>query len=113
MEIPIKKLKSYFPNQHGTAIVFVAICLFVLIAFAAFALDVAHLVVTKNELQNAADAGALAGAHKLYSDDGRFITADAARQIADDVSKMNKPNRVSIEQRNRAGWDSTTTDPLL
>ncbi len=97
MATPIKKLKLYFPNQRGATIVFVAICMFVLIAFAALALDVGHLVVTKNELQNAADAGALAGAHKLYSDDGRFITVDAARQAAIAVSTMNQSDNEFVD----------------
>ena len=97
MATHIIKLKLYFSNQRGADIVFVAICLFVLIAFAALALDVGHLVVTKNELQNAADAGALAGAHKLYSDDGRFITVDATRQAAIAVSTMNRSDNAAAE----------------
>ena len=34
----------------------------------ALAIDVNHLYVVKNELQNAADSGALAGAVALYAD---------------------------------------------
>ena len=42
--------------------VLIAILMFVFLGFAALALDLSHLFVAKNELQNAADAGALAGA---------------------------------------------------
>ena len=38
-----------------------------LLGFAALAIDVAYLLVVRNELQNAADAAALAGAPCLYA----------------------------------------------
>lgn len=44
-----------------------------LITFVALGVDIFHLVVTRNELQNAADAGALAGARYLYNEDGTAI----------------------------------------
>jgi hypothetical protein len=97
MEVKIKNQNYVFHNQHGATIVFVAICMVVIISFAAIALDVGHLVVTKNELQNAADAGALAGAHKLYGDNGRVITRSDARQAAITVSTMNKSDNVSVD----------------
>ena len=49
---------SLIKNQCGATMVFVAICIFMIIALTALAVDIGHLVVTKNELQNAADAGA-------------------------------------------------------
>jgi len=52
-------------EQRGSAIIFVAIILPVLIAFAALAVDLGRVYVVKNELQNAADAAALAGASAL------------------------------------------------
>ena len=42
--------------------VFVALIMVVLIGFIGMAVDVGHFYVVKSELQNAADAGALAGA---------------------------------------------------
>jgi hypothetical protein len=45
-----------------------AICLFFLIGFAALVIDVGHLQVVRNELQNAADACALRGARAFYLD---------------------------------------------
>jgi hypothetical protein len=53
-------------NQNGAVIVLVAILTVVFLGIAALAIDVYHLYVVRNELQNAADAGALAGAKVLY-----------------------------------------------
>lgn len=66
-------MKSYFKffekvkNQAGVTVVIVAIVLTVLIGFTALAVDVGYMYVTKNELQNVADASALAGAGYLGS----------------------------------------------
>jgi len=51
-------------NRGATAII-VAISLFVLIGFLALAVDVGYLYGTRNELQNVADAAALAATRKL------------------------------------------------
>lgn len=64
-------IKSKFKDQRGAVAVIVAVCMAMLIGFLALAIDVGYLYATKNELQNAADAAALAGAGKLgeiYSD---------------------------------------------
>ena len=66
-------MKSYFKifekvkNQAGVTVVIIAICLTMLIGFTALAVDVGYMYVTKNELQNVADASALAGAGYLGS----------------------------------------------
>jgi len=66
-------MKSYFnffekvKNQAGVSAVIVAIVLTMLIGFTALAVDVGFMYVTKNELQNVADAAALAGAGYLGS----------------------------------------------
>jgi Flp pilus assembly protein TadG len=52
-------------NSRGAVAVMVAIMLTVLLAMAAAALDIGHALVARNELQNSADAGALAGARAL------------------------------------------------
>jgi len=54
-------------NKRGVTAVIVAICLIMLIGFAALAIDVGYLYATRNELQNVSDAGALAGAGYLGS----------------------------------------------
>ena len=49
-------------DQKGTVIVLFALTLTVLLGFTALAIDIGDLYVGRNELQNAADAAALAGA---------------------------------------------------
>lgn len=54
-------------SPRGAVAVLVAVLLVVLIGFVALAVDVGYLYVTRNELQNTADAAALAAARKLSS----------------------------------------------
>ena len=54
-------------GQRGVTAIVIAIVLPVLIGVVALAVDVGYLAATKNELQNIADASALAGARKLGS----------------------------------------------
>lgn len=52
-------------KHSGAMLITTALFFIVLIGFAAVAIDVGHLLITRNELQNAADAAALAGANCL------------------------------------------------
>jgi hypothetical protein len=56
-------------DQSGATAVLVGLLLVVLVSFTALAIDIGHLLMVRNELQNAADAGALAGAKNLYRTD--------------------------------------------
>lgn len=56
---------SRMKKQEGATAVIVAVSVFVLIALAALAVDIGYVAVTKNELQNVADASALAAARQL------------------------------------------------
>ena len=57
-------LKTQRP-QKGAMLITMSLFFITLIGFAAVAVDVGHLMVARNELQNAADAAALAGANCL------------------------------------------------
>ncbi|MDA3789079.1 MAG: TadG family pilus assembly protein [Desulfobacula sp.] len=83
-------------NQSGAVAVVTAILMTVFLSFVALAVDVGHLVVTKNELQNAADAGALAGARELYNSDGTEIQEEA-NIIARDTAIQNLSEKVAVE----------------
>ena len=61
------KIFEKVKNQAGATAIIVAIVLPMLIGFGALAVDVGYMCVTKNELQNVADAAALAGAGYLGS----------------------------------------------
>jgi hypothetical protein len=86
----------------------------VLIGCAALAIDLTHLYVARNELQNAADAGALAGARFLFVNDGTYVSTSAinasgfvsvetgetlpsANQMAYDGATANKSEKVSVD----------------
>lgn len=85
-------------DQRGASAIIIAIVLAVLIGFAALAIDVGYLYATRNELQNVADAAALAAAGQLgylytdiltpaqvavyvYSDTNEPQIKDAAEEI--------------------------------
>jgi len=61
----LKKLRK---EEDGQSLVMVALLFVVLLSFSALVIDVGMLYVTKAQLQNAADAGALAGAAVPLSD---------------------------------------------
>jgi Flp pilus assembly protein TadG len=79
----------------GAVSVIVAMLMTVLIGFAALAVDTAYVFLIKNELQNAADAAALAGAGALYNDVGG-PDWDRARSQAERIAQFNKVARESI-----------------
>jgi Flp pilus assembly protein TadG len=59
--------RSQHKKQQGAVIPLVAVLMVVLLGFVALAIDIGYLVVTRNELQNVADASALAAGRKLGS----------------------------------------------
>jgi hypothetical protein len=67
-----------------------------LVGFVALAIDVGHLYVVRNELQNAADAGALAGARHLYEED-RFAINENANQIGEQAATANIGDNKNVE----------------
>jgi hypothetical protein len=92
-------------NNRGATAVIVAICLIMLVGFAALAIDVGYLYATRNELQNAADAGALAGAGFLgeqyagltYSEQQAYtFTRTDIVGTVNEVTRKNKAAGVGI-----------------
>ncbi|WP_290653640.1 pilus assembly protein TadG-related protein [Aquisalimonas sp.] len=96
-------------HQRGASLVLMAISLVVLFGFGALALDGANLYVARNELQNAADAAALAGARVLYVDDGSMVNA-GANQVAYDTAVSNNSQGTAVEVASveRGHWSFTT-----
>ena len=89
-------MPSILRNQRGAVAIIVGISIFMLVSFGALAVDISHLHVARNELQNAADAGALAGARVLYNDDGTAVNT-GANQEAYDTATANKSERTAVE----------------
>jgi Flp pilus assembly protein TadG len=84
----VRIVKIFLLNdQRGVTIVIVAIMIAVFIGFAALAVDISHLYVVRNELQNAADAGALAGARVLYNVGGTAVNPGRTRLLRRSRSK--------------------------
>ncbi|MCK4818178.1 hypothetical protein KA005_20580 [bacterium] len=96
-----KPMISILRNQRGVSAIIVGVfILFVGIPIAALSVDVFHLIVVKNELQNAADAGALAGAAALYRETlGAAVDPDANID-AYDTATANKSENVIVELYN-------------
>lgn len=74
-------------DHKGATVIFVAFAMVALLAFAALAVDVGYLYVVRNELQNAADAGALAGAQVLYNNAGTEVNEGAIDEGKEFVAK--------------------------
>jgi Flp pilus assembly protein TadG len=87
---------SNLRDKKGAVLVTVALLLVGLLSIEALALDVSSLLVTRNELQNAADAGALAATRVLYSNDGQSINL-GANQVGVDAAKANRAENVIVE----------------
>ncbi len=90
-------MSSILRNQRGAVGVIVGILIFTLVGFVgALAVDIGHLHVARNELQNAADAGALAGSRVLYNDEGASVNV-GANQEAYDTATANKSEQTAVE----------------
>lgn len=101
-------LSKQTKGKRGAVAVYVAILLVVFIGFTALAIDVGYMMVTRNELQNVADASALAAARKLgmiykamtpnQQNDYKLTGDDlsAIRKVAIDVAKANKAGGTQI-----------------
>lgn len=79
-------------NEKGTVLIMSTLALVALLGFAALAVDITHLTVVKNELQDAADAGALAGAAVLFNSD------DTINGAADDEAERVATSNMSDQQ---------------
>ena len=124
-------MKSYFnffekvKNQAGVSAVIVAIVLTMLIGFTALAVDVGFMYVTKNELQNVADAAALAGAGHLgsiyaglsYEDQQtHMFTRANIMAVVQQVAGKNQAAKMNISildvDVTIGTWDGSTLTPM-
>lgn len=64
-------------GQRGVVLILFALLLVILLGLAAFAIDAARINLTKIELQNAADAAALAGVRKYSTSDSTAAKNEA------------------------------------
>jgi hypothetical protein len=110
------EMKTILKNQRGAAAIYIAVFIaFIGIGVAALAIDYGFRHVAQNELQDAADAGALAGARALYYGDSSGVNYDgndpsgewteSANKIAHDTAISNISAGTTVEVNN---WSANT-----
>lgn len=112
----MKKITFPFaPKQKGAVTVLVALTLPVLVGAAALAVDLAYLHVVRNELQNDADAAALAGARKLYASSASALDWAAASSTASSAIALNRAagHALAQGQVQTGYWDTSQATPGL
>ena len=113
------------PNhQHGNILIIAVFALLMLCGFAALAVDIGFLNLKKNELQNAVDAAALAGAIKLQLDlnagganvytnypnlNGATFVSDAQSAVCNNLKLNGFPNLTSSNCAGTSPTVSVTT----
>jgi hypothetical protein len=70
----MKNVTRKTSRRHGVALIWTAVIIVVLLGFIGFAVDFAYAFLTANQLQNAADAAALAGADVLPFSSSQAVT---------------------------------------
>lgn len=108
----MKKINFPFAQkQKGAVTVLVALTLPVLVGAAALAVDLAYLHVVRNELQNDADAAALAGARKLYASGASALDWAAASSTASSAIALNRAagHALAQGQVQTGYWDTRQT----
>jgi uncharacterized membrane protein len=105
----MKKLKRSPTPQKGAVSVLVALTLPLLLGVGALAVDLAYLHVVRNELQNDADAAALAGARKLYQQGASVLTWSVAEDSATNAIGLNRAagHALSDGQVVTGYWDTS------
>jgi Flp pilus assembly protein TadG len=82
-------------NQKGIALVYIAVALVAVFMLVGLAIDVGYMYVVKGQLQNAADAAALAAAVKL--DGTTSFTQTAARSEAQRLANANVATKQPVQ----------------
>src|SRR5438874_1824345 len=80
-------------RQQGNIAVMFALMLPMILGFMALAVDLGHLWLVKNQLQNAADAASLSGIRDL---DGSSTPLDTARVSAQTVARQFYANGTAV-----------------
>lgn len=77
----MKTIKKLLKEDHGQALVLVALIFSVLLGFGALVIDYGYLSLQKRELQNAADAAALAAVYELSLHESNEISEVIKKNI--------------------------------
>src|SRR5688572_23642298 len=84
-------------SERGAILFIVAACLVVLLGFMGLAIDLAHAYNNKSQLQNIADACALAGGSALNGDPTGIALAETrARDAANQLNNRTEFNNLQV-----------------
>ncbi len=99
-------------QEHGQTILLVAVSMVAMLGFAALAIDVITLYVSRAEAQRAADAGALAGAQMLVT---AGVTADPCNAaLATTAQSLAMAQATAVAQQNNiAGRPAQNITPTF
>jgi hypothetical protein len=79
----MNRMPQFRKRQQGAVAIIVGLSIVILVGMLALVIDLGHLYIAKTELQNAADAAALAGAKELVGTaDGVTAARDKAKEFA-------------------------------
>src|SRR5262245_60695961 len=103
---------SRLRDDRGAIMIHVALALLALIAFSTFVIDMGVMWVSRRQAQNAADAGALAGAVSLMKDGGSTTeAAKSALQWTNNNAIFGAPNSAANVRVTFSGPAGTTCGP--
>jgi Flp pilus assembly protein TadG len=102
-------------QQRGSVVLFFVAFLIPLLMFAAFAINLARVSVVRNELQNAADAAALAGAARLVTAGSGVPNWAAASMATTSAISLNASDntRLSSATATPGYWNLTGSPSVL
>ena len=95
------------PKRDGVALVITVFLLVLVIAFAAFAIDVGYILLNQNRLQTAADSAAFAGASSLGNGDSLWHAYAAAKRMSRKNSR-GMGNVLRYKDVSFGRWDART-----
>ena len=99
-----RKKSRLLANESGSVIIIVALLMTLFLGFVALAIDVGHLLVVRNELQNAADATALAGSSYLYPQNPSGLSLSPRLGHGDEPGNQ-------LHRKKQIGWPLTCRLP--
>lgn len=97
-EFLFQQFERFKHSENGASLVYVAITMVVLLGMAALALDGSNLYLQRRNMQNAADAAALAGVHVMASGGSKR----EARQEVRDFAVENDSTAKNVQIRNNS-----------
>jgi len=111
---PMRTQGSFLKNSRGAVAPITIVLMVAFFALLAIVIDLGHLMLVRNQLQNAADAGALAGARALFLNNSTSTPAWATGQAAAIATvQANKADTLTLAEPSgnvQTGyWDTTWT----